>query len=281
LTTTNRLPQYNVYQEFRTYNEDINKLYQDVINESSELLSKLILLQRDLTKQNMALPKLSPPQIEKKDSDFFWTQLENNFQTFLPYCEQTIDKWNRKTQQASGQMALSDKKFKILNQSVVTQIQWLMKSPQDLIRKTQLKRLDYTILGKRKRSSADRQLDIPEEEDELATIEGKKEEYDSEILDDIDFYQGLLREIIQSGLEYNSTLENPELLAKAQMLKKRNKKKVDHRITKDKKIRYIVHPKLVNFVAPVVDHDESFLVDELICGLFGQRPTPAPSKSLL
>jgi len=276
LTTMNRAPQYDVYPTFRSLNTDVNQRYQEAVVKSGEMISKLINLQHELIQQNQTLPqKIMPPQSQNSTSGY-WATLQNDFQVLLPWYEKTIDKWNKKTQQTSGHMALADKKFKVINQSVVSQIQSMMKSPEELIKKTQLKRLDYTILGKRKSTSSENP-DYVEDESTLA-IEGRKEEYDPEILDDTDFYQGLLRDIIQSGLEYNSTLENPELLEKAKVGKKKPRKKRD-RIAKDKKIRYVVHPKLVNFMAPIVlESEQTFVVDELLSGLFGQKPNSTPSK---
>ena len=55
------------------------------------------------------------------------------------------------------------------------------------------------------------------------------------------------------------------------------KKEVDRRASKNRKIRYIVHEKLVNFMTPV---DNTALIDaqSVLQSLFGQRKTLQQEK---
>jgi len=226
LTGANRLPQHSTYSDFMAQNSDIKNRYQTVSNKACNVLSKLHMLQNALTQQNSLVPTTTilPSTAPNNNVWSSWSQIDNNFQLLLPWCYETIEIWHKKTQQASGQTSLTDKKFKVINQGIVAQMEWIMKSADELIKKTQLKRLDYNILGKRKRETPNDTKVSVEDEETLAIIDGRKEEYDSEILDDTDFYQSLLRDIIQSGLEYNSSLEDPALLEKAQILRKKTKK---------------------------------------------------------
>ncbi|KAG8818810.1 rRNA-processing protein bfr2 [Serendipita sp. 401] len=99
-------------------------------------------------------------------------------------------------------------------------------------------------------------------------IEGKPLQTEEiELFDDADFYQQLLREVIE-GKAVNGYDEN-ELWSRP----KKIKKQVDTRASKGRKLRYEVHEKIQNFMVPVptiVDgwHDEK--VDELFMSLLGR-----------
>ena len=93
------------------------------------------------------------------------------------------------------------------------------------------------------------------------------EEYDSEIFDDDDFYHNLLRELIErkSGSDekqHDNWLQIQKLRAKS------NRKKVDTRASKGRKIRYDIHAKLVNFMAPVINNMPGQISEEAKNELF-------------
>ena len=52
------------------------------------------------------------------------------------------------------------------------------------------------------------------------------------------------------------------------------KRKIDARRTKGRKIKYDVHPKLVNFMAPIVtDQCDNRIINELCTSIFGKHLT--------
>lgn len=91
------------------------------------------------------------------------------------------------------------------------------------------------------------------------------------IFDDTDFYQQLLRDVIESrGVDGDGGEQ--EWVRRQKARKARKKKTVDTRATKGRKLRYQVHEKLQNFMVPVptsrgVWHDEQ--IDELFVSLLG------------
>lgn len=89
------------------------------------------------------------------------------------------------------------KKFKALDQSALHQIQSALADSSRLVRRSQLKRTAFSVIGKVSGLSAG--LTQQEEEAEA------DDNYDAEIYDDTDFYQQLLREFIDSRMVDNGT----------------------------------------------------------------------------
>ncbi|KAI8488834.1 hypothetical protein Bbelb_333520 [Branchiostoma belcheri] len=174
----------------------------------------------------------------------------------------TIEKWSEKTKLSSGKY--NSKAFSSFNKSVREQIDQILGDQDRLVKRTQLKRSSYKVLG--------RGADKAEEQEVPAKLDPHLKEYDEEIFDDDDFYHQLLRELI----ERKTTSEDPTELTKqwleVQKLRKRVRKKVDTRASKGRKIRYDVHRKLVNFMAPV--HNMAMSEEgcnELLSSLFGKK----------
>jgi len=96
-----------------------------------------------------------------------------------PYILQTVEFWSSKTLLANR---LSQTKFKALNQSIVDQVERVMRDSDRLVQRTRQIRSQYTVLGKRKREDDDT---------------GDNLRFDPEIFDDTDFYQILLQQLIE------------------------------------------------------------------------------------
>lgn len=92
-----------------------------------------------------------------------------------------------------------------------------------------------------------------------------------EIFDDTDFYQQLLRDVIEaSGSGMNRGEAEPEWIRRQKANKVKRKKTVDVKASKGRKLRYEVHEKLQNFMVPITAttgtwHDEQ--IDELFTSL--------------
>jgi len=115
-----------------------------------------------------------------------------------------------------------------------------------LIKRTQLKRSVYEICGKTNVENDDNQKSLEEMKDRHL------KDYDEEIYDDQDFYNQLMRELIDR--QTNNVLDPVELSRKSielQNLRNKNKKKVDTKASKGRKIKFDVHKPMVNFMAPI------------------------------
>lgn len=88
-----------------------------------------------------------------------------------------------------------------------------------------------------------------------------EEKLDFQIYDDRDFYHSLVREFLSAANDFTTSKveENDTSMALTQEYfrkreklnsRNRNKAKKTNKISKDRKLKYIIHDKLINFMAP-------------------------------
>ncbi|CAG7730599.1 unnamed protein product [Allacma fusca] len=194
-------------------------------------------------------------QKKRKVIDDYEAEVERRSEEFAAFRNETIQKWNDKTQVASGNLK---RNYAAFQTSTITQVNHILKDTNRLIKRTQLKRSQYSVLGK------------PVVEEDGKPVDS---EYDPEIFDDDDFYHQLLRELIDRK---TSNVTDPVQLSRhwlqIQKLRSKLKRNVDTRASKGRKIRYDVHPKLVNFMASYDNSDMTEnAVNELMSSLFGNQ----------
>ena len=118
-----------------------------------------------------------------------------------------------------------------------------------IIKRTQLKRTMLNIVGKEEEEKQEE-----EDDDKTKLLRDRHlKDYDAEIFDDQDFYNQLVRELIDRRA---ANVADPIELARKsiemnRLRAKTSKKKVDTKASKGRKIRYNVHKPLVNFMAPI------------------------------
>ena len=119
-----------------------------------------------------------------------------------------------------------------------------------IIRRTQLKRNAFKICGKKAEDSNETTKD--ESSVSTAAKDRHLKDYDEEIFDDQDFYNQLLRELIDRK---SNCLSDPIELSRRsielQRLRSNNKKKVDTKASKGRKIKFDTHKPMINFMAPI------------------------------
>ncbi|XP_078039934.1 apoptosis antagonizing transcription factor [Augochlora pura] len=304
LVTSNQMPQYDIYTNFKE-----NVEYMKKVNESrnglKKLLNNMLQLQTVLSKQYPETMNLSSQNRKRKaeenidseiinsddamdeeilsDSDndndtddklvsdedtehntknMFNMELKlNNYEklinesytSYRNYRNSVIQKWNEKTKLVSGKLN------KDTNQTTLKQIEFALSDKKKLQKRTQLKRSEYKIIGK---------------VDSVDDNEGRRvQEYDPEIYDDDDFYHQLLRDLIEhKSADVTDPIQLSKQWIQLQNMRSKMKRKVDTRATKGRKIRYNVHNKLVNFMAPITVNDtwSDQAKDELYNSLFGK-----------
>ncbi len=202
--------------------------------------------------------------------------MAKRFAAFQPYSNTTLQKWHDKTRLTMGK---SSKGFGAFDRNILTQVEQVLMDKERLVRRTQTRRSEYTVLGKKEASALASEV-VPaegEEAEQQLKANTHLKDLDEDIFDDDDFYHQLLRELIErktSAADPNDQVAMGRQWLAIQKLRSKIKKKVDTKASKGRKVRFHIHSKLVNFMAPI---DHSSMSDEarseLYRSLFGQRST--------
>ncbi|XP_057530202.1 uncharacterized protein LOC130808742 isoform X1 [Amaranthus tricolor] len=240
---SNKLPQGPIRSSFCEANEDIAVAYTDLIVSSRKAIESLVHLQEALVDNNPSIreeTEAGSPFLKtfedgegKMDLDEEeWLRISQVQSRLAPFRNSSIDKWQRKADVHSGAAA---KKVKLVafNQNISEQVATYMRDPSKLIKSMQTRRETVGVFG------------AVAKQDGNNNEEGNNEG-DPELLDDAEFYQQLLKEFFET-IDPNSS-ESAFYALKRLQTKKR--KVVDRRASKSRKIRYHVHEKIVNFMAP-------------------------------
>ncbi|KAI9280071.1 apoptosis antagonizing transcription factor-domain-containing protein [Sporodiniella umbellata] len=201
--SANKLPQKDNWIGFLAKAEGVESDLEEVKAGLREVMDDLIDIRTglfeqngciDLSKKNINTRKRHLEDEDEIYNDKLWKDMSEINDVFVPFRNSTLEKWSNKVQVAAG--AKLNKKFKAFDQNIMTQIDTVLGDKEGLIKRTQLQRSDYHILGKVK-------LEVTKIDEEIDT--GKKADrhlntYDVEIFDDQDFYQQQLRELIESRM---------------------------------------------------------------------------------
>lgn len=201
--------------------------------------------------------------------------MTKRFAAFQPHCSATLQKWHDKTRLTMGK---STKGFGAFDRNILTQVEQVLMDKERLVRRTQTRRSEYRVLGKKEPSALTSELIANEEEEaeqQQLKANSHLKDLDEDIFDDDDFYHQLLRELIErktNAADPNDQVAMGKQWLAIQKLRSKIKKKVDTKASKGRKVRFHIHSKLVNFMAP---NDHSSMSDEarseLYRGLFGQN----------
>lgn len=200
-------------------------------------------------------------------------QLSDGFAAYSDYRNAVLLKWYDRTKVLTpgtkeGRHAAQH--------NILQNIEGALVNRAELVRKSQLHKGGYKIIGQPE--PAEKDPANPDYEQTLAEANAQKladEEaaHCAEIYDDSDFYHTQLRELIECKAAAAATPdEMNRQFVELQKLRKKMKKVVDTRASKGRKIRYVVHNKMVNFMAR---HDPTEWTEEgkteLYSSLFGAR----------
>ncbi|XP_012690326.2 protein AATF [Clupea harengus] len=199
--------------------------------------------------------------------------MAKRFANFEPYRNNTLQKWYDKTRLTMGK---TTKGFGSFDRSILTQVEHVLMDKERLVSRTQTRRSQFRVLGKPEITTPVVETATTENEAvEQAMLKANAhlKDLDEEIFDDSDFYHQLLRELIErktSAADPNDQVAMGRQWLAIQKLRSKIKKKVDTKASKGRKIRFHIHSKLVNFMAPMSlgsTHDEART--ELYRSLFG------------
>ncbi|CAN7089853.1 hypothetical protein BRARA_I00655 [Brassica rapa] len=241
-STSNRLPQEHVKLSFCSEDEKVSTAYAELIASSKKTLDSLLELQGALFEKNPSVDqqadgKATLPRSESNTSDAEdtdeWNRISDMQNRMCVFRNKAVDKWQRRTQVTTGAAAIKGK-LHAFNQNVSEQVASYMRDPSRMIKQMQQSRSTVAVFGT-----------VPEEAME-PNQEEKQLEGDPELVEDAEFYQQLLKEFFE-------TIDPASSEAAFYAMKKFQTKKrkiVDRRASKSRKIRYNVHEKIVNFMAP-------------------------------
>uniref|UniRef100_A0A0D9V1N1 Apoptosis-antagonizing transcription factor C-terminal domain-containing protein n=1 Tax=Leersia perrieri TaxID=77586 RepID=A0A0D9V1N1_9ORYZ len=230
-----------IRSKFCGESQEIEQAYHDLLNSSKQTLGCMMELQ------------------ELNGEDDEWSGVQKLQKRITLFRNSEIDKWQRKTQVTTGAAALKGK-FHAFNQNISDQVTSYMRDPSRMINRMYLRKSTLGVFGEEVGEHGNGK--------EVHSTEG-----DPELIDDSEFYQQLLKEFLES-CDVGAS-ESAFYALKKQQHKKR--KPVDRRASKSRKIRYHVHEKIANFMAPVpmvVPPMASKLFENLF-GMGNQKSTTA------
>ena len=246
-----RLPRGAAMQAFAESAEsDLQPVVKDARGEARGLVEQLLALRGAICAGNAALPNPSGWQTRaggkrarQEEVEELWRRVEAADAELETFRDTTIDKWNTKVMLGSG--AKGGTKFKALNQSVLTQTANVLQDMHRLVRRTRVKRSRYSVLGAALvpdlvQDGADAGEEGGGDGSEGEGLEGRrslKEEVDEEAFDDTDFYQLLLRDLIESSSSSQAS-DLQQQLRTARRAAGKAGRVVDTKASKGRKLRY-------------------------------------------
>ncbi|GAB5372111.1 hypothetical protein AAMO2058_001637300 [Amorphochlora amoebiformis] len=265
MSLASRLPKPERLPAFKTVEPKLKAALKTAAESTLNLMRSLLEVQQTLLTRSQVLPtpteqmltqRVNKGQKRKRkeilsEAQSLWNYAQKDFHAQIESYGETMERWRRKTKLAAGQ---GGRKFKALDRTVTHQIEDILSDMDTLRKRTQLRRNPVRILGDKE----------PERKEDGGGVEGRSVLYDEEIFDDTDFYQELLREVIDA-----SAMEGVGSLSKTRRVPKLARKLKDRRASKGRKIRYVAISELANFSTPKANLDEDYPVDTLFSSLFG------------
>ncbi|KAK2465660.1 hypothetical protein APHAL10511_002204 [Amanita phalloides] len=259
VTVTNLLPAPSDMDAF-IQQPECREALNNMLDEALLLADELADLQEYLLTKNEDI-SLPPRKRQRLDDGDYDDQLEVASreisaveQAIHPWLIQTLNKWSAKIQAVSPSVLLPS------NRNAFSKRSQHLKSAVELAEEA-LKEYDKLLSRTRTWRGKERRIGT------MIEGQGTVDEEDLDRFDDTDFYQQLLRDVIDSkgnggGVDDWMTIQK----------EKKAKKKVDTRASKGRKVRYHVHEKMQNFMVPVpvvgAWHEEQ--IDELFSSLLGK-----------
>ncbi|XP_002132406.2 protein Aatf [Drosophila pseudoobscura] len=231
----NQLPPPETLKTVGSENEELQSVLSEARERSSKLLQQLLALQSALIQQNSETRiSVKRKTVSSEDTEpplkVFANFLQSNFENMSGYRNEVLLKWDDRTKLLTPGAGLK------------------RKSLQE----------DYDIIKKIDSALANREALVEKSQTLKSNIQPEKQQQENEppqrqahVYDDSDFYHQQLRELIEYKASTSSNMsEITKQFVELQKLRQKMKKKVDTRASKGRKLRYVVHNKLTNFMAP-------------------------------
>lgn len=234
---------------------DVTQPYQAAEEAAIKLLNTLNTMRRELEKSSgvKAGTKRKRAFDAETPSSLMWQRLQDSESTSMPTRQATLEKWSSMVH-GRGTMPISRKLNTTTKATITEVLQEQLSNSERLVKRTHMPRSCAPIQVKQKLTE------------------------DPNIYDDADFYQLLLKELVdQRMMDSSSTAltvgEGGRPIAQWTAVKEaKTKKNVDTKASKGRKMRFTVHEKLQNFMAPEDRSSwEQDAVDRFFGTLLGQK----------
>ncbi|KII85809.1 hypothetical protein PLICRDRAFT_44220 [Plicaturopsis crispa FD-325 SS-3] len=245
-TAANKLTQPSRFAATPEGRASLDTLLSEALSLSDELFDLqegLLLANESIQPPARKKRKTSPSEADLFDATRAAAALES---AFHPHLVPTLQKWSAKIQAVAPSVLLPSTRNAFSKAH----------APKSAVQLVDDALGDHAKLLKRTRTRR------AAEDDDLEDVE---------VFDDTDFYQQLLRDVIDARGNGVGGADDWMLVQKQKKAQK--KKKVDTKASKGRKLRYEVHEKLQNFMVPVPVqhggwHEEQ--IDELFASLLGK-----------
>ncbi|KAH8244351.1 hypothetical protein KR026_007481 [Drosophila bipectinata] len=229
----NQLPAPETLKSLGNENPELQTVLDEAQERSSKLLQQLLALQSALHQQNSEMRKSvkrkQPDENESSPPKRFGSVLQSNFQQMTGYRNDVLLKWDDRTKLLTPGAGVKRKSVQE-DYDIIKKIDSALANREVLVEKSQTP----------KNNQPEHQLQ-----------ENAPPQRLTHIYDDTDFYHQQLRELIEYKASTASNMsEITKQFVELQKLRQKMKKKVDTRASKGRKLRYVVHKKLANFMAP-------------------------------
>ncbi|PNH45756.1 hypothetical protein VD0004_g2189 [Verticillium dahliae] len=250
----------NSFSAFDAVGDDDAEPYSAAEEAALKLLGTLDSVRATLVPSASTPPSSSTPDKKRKrdtSTEALWAVLQETDARAAKHRRKVLDTWSSKTRNAT---------VEVKSRNLISSQQSLVASLED-----QLLNSDRLIKRARTpRSCAPVQV-------------AAKVNEDASVYDDADFYQLLLKELVEQRTSDETAAQaSGGALATvrwAAMKEARTKKHVDRRASKGRKMRFNIHEKLQNFMAPEDRRAwEQEAIDRLFGTLFGQRMVLAEAE---
>jgi protein AATF/BFR2 len=277
--SSNNLPiNHKVFEEAKT--EQTDSILESTEDKLYTLIERLIRLRsKQLHKDGLVKNEVNVSISKKRKLSELLEANKKIDDAMAPVAKSVLTKWSNRVQSASGVGALNQGKFKVVNQSVWSQVNNQLGDLERLVKKTKINRRNAKPLGYEEELTKENEKDDEdaEEDDEdddeikaagLSNID-KSLQINPYIFDDDDFYRLLLNDMINKKLDQKQANNSAVFM----LSKNKMQKSYDRMATKGRKLKYTVQESLVQFEIPRRKYyswgDDQ--IDELFAGLFGMR----------
>ncbi|XP_017002953.2 protein Aatf [Drosophila takahashii] len=230
----NQLPAPEAIKQLGSQNDELQTVLNEAQERSSKLLQQLLALQSVLHQQNSEMKKSVKRKQPSEDSEAgppakrFGSVLHHNFQQMRGYRNEVLLKWDDRTKLLTPGAGVKRKS---------------LQEDYDIIKKIDSALANREVLVEKSQTPKGNQAENQQENEPAPRLK--------HIYDDSDFYHQQLRELIEYKASTSSNMsEITKQFVELQKLRQKMKKKVDTRASKGRKLRYVVHNKLINFMAP-------------------------------